>query len=494
MNSRFVCVLTALCLASQLLRPACAAQADRFTEIRELIRTTMQETGAPSVAVAISQRGRIVWEEGFGWANKEARVPATEHTMYSLASISKPITATGLMTLVQAKRVDLNAPINDYLGPAKLVNRVDPAQSASVRQVANHSSGLPTYYQFFFADEPNAVPSMDTTIARHGQAMWLPGERFKYSNLGYGVLGEVVARVSGQSFAGFMRQQVFLPLGLTHMSVGLEPTQRAFEAIRYDDSGAPLPDYATDHPGASDVYASAHDLVRFGMFHLKTHLRDQKQILSDATIDDMQRLSFPNADQRAYGIGWNVRESLNGQRMVEHGGNMPGVKTVLIIIPAEQIAVVVLTNGELGTPRPIAHAMLQVLLPKWAPPEDETERKERPPFSPTPALLGKWQGRLQTYDLDLPVSMDVLADGNIHVQLGNQLQTLVNQPRFSDGFLRGRMLGTGRTGETGRAVDDVTLLLKLRGAVLNGEVTFSATGKRSGATAAWMELKKDGAK
>jgi hypothetical protein len=89
---------------------------DQFDGVREFIRKGLVETGMPSIAVAVSKGRTIVWEEGFGWADREKRVPATEHTMYSLASISKPFTATGLMILVQEGRVNLDRPANEYLG------------------------------------------------------------------------------------------------------------------------------------------------------------------------------------------------------------------------------------------------------------------------------------------------------------------------------------------------------------------------------------------
>src|ERR1700733_13074436 len=130
------------------------AAEDRFDRVRALIRQRIVDGSAPSISVAVAQHGKIIWEEGFGWANREERIPATENTMYSLASISKTMTATGLMTLVQAGKIDLDKPINDYLGDAKVAARIGDANDATVRRVANHSSGLPFHYQFFYSNEP----------------------------------------------------------------------------------------------------------------------------------------------------------------------------------------------------------------------------------------------------------------------------------------------------------------------------------------------------
>ena len=142
----------------------------QFDEVRGYIRSHMAAEQVPSISVAVARDGRILWEEGFGWSDREKRGAANEHTMYSIASISKPFTATGLMTLVEQKRIDLDRPINQYLGNAKLRARVGNADNATVRRVANHTSGLPFHYQFFYQDEPFHPPSMDETILRY--AIW----------------------------------------------------------------------------------------------------------------------------------------------------------------------------------------------------------------------------------------------------------------------------------------------------------------------------------
>ncbi|MGA7341723.1 MAG: serine hydrolase domain-containing protein, partial [Terracidiphilus sp.] len=237
---------------------------DQFDGVRASIRKRITDQSVPSVAVAVAQHGKIIWEEGFGWADRENGIPATENTMYSLASISKPITATALMTLVQAGKIDLDKPINDYLGDAKLKARIGDANDATVRRVANHSSGLPLHYQFFLSNEPYQKPSYDETILRYGNLVTIPGEHYQYSNLGFGIVGYVLSRVSGEGYADFMRDAVFLKLGMTHTSVGVGPGLEKFQAIRYDQKGSPIPFYDFDHPGASAIYSSAHDLVRFG--------------------------------------------------------------------------------------------------------------------------------------------------------------------------------------------------------------------------------------
>src|SRR5262249_18548703 len=159
--------------------------------------------------------------------------------------------------------------------------------------------------------------------------------RYEYSNLGFGILGYVIARTSGMPYEDYMRQEVLLKLGLTHTSVGIGPGLEMIAATRYGDDGLPIPFYDFDHRGASAIFASAHDPVRFGLYHLKAHLPDQAAILSDASIDEMHNPTTTTGPNSGYGIGWATNEVSGVYRVVSHNGNMGGVTTVLRIVPSE---------------------------------------------------------------------------------------------------------------------------------------------------------------
>ncbi|MGD0733441.1 MAG: serine hydrolase domain-containing protein [Terracidiphilus sp.] len=463
---------------------------DEFDGVRTLIRQRIVNGSVPSVSVAVARHGKIIWEEGFGWANREERICATENTMYSLASISKPFTATALMTLVQAGKIDLDKPINDYLGDAKLNARIGNANDATVRRVANHSSGLPLHYQFFYSNEPFQKPSYDQTILRYGNLVTIPGEHYQYSNLGFGFLGYVLSRVSGESYPEFMRQTVFLKLNLTHTSVGVGPGLEKFQAIRYGSNGLPIPSYDFDHSGASAVCSSAHDLVRFGMFHLKDHLADQAQILTDASIDVMHQPTMKISDNHGYGIGWFTEGRPDGYHTVSHTGGMPGVATILMLVPSEDIAVVVLTN-ELNRTLifDVSNAILKVLLPKW---QTTPIKPETPaPFTPGAELFGTWKGILHTYQKDLPVTLRFLPSGDVHFQLADELETLLNNVQLKDGWLSGQAWGDVATDDAERHRANTLLFsFKLRGSHLNGAVSATEADNNPVALSQWLDVEK----
>lgn len=481
-----------------------------FNALRESIEQRLVDRVIPSLAVAVARGGQILWEEGFGWADREERRAATAHTVYSLASITKPITATGLMLLKQRGRIDLDKPVNEYLGEAKLTARMGDAGEATVRRVAGHTAGLPMHYQFFYADEPYQPPRMDETIRRYGNLITAPGERFEYSNLGYGVLDYVITRISDKPYADFVREELFLPLGMTHAAIGLPPALAQHAATRYAPDGMPFPFYDFDHPGGSAAFCSAHDLARFGMFHLKAHLRDQKAILSDESIDEMKINPTLGEKPVGYGFGWGIQEDNFGYRTVGHNGGMSGVSTTLILVPDEGIVVVALANSPTSLPHDVGIDILSILLPPFAErraawlAEQEAKKGEpgssAPDFNMPDALRGTWSGTVHTYEGDLPLTLWCKDSGDIHAQLGDQLKTLVNEPAMTDGFLTGKLMGDIGTADARRTRQRLELELKPRGDVLNGGV-FSMTphehadgaapGKRvDNALCHWTELKK----
>lgn len=468
-----------------------AASADPFDRVRSSIRKQLVEHQVPSIAVAVARDGEILWEEGFGWADRENQVPSGPHILYSLASISKPFTATGLMVLKEQGKIDLDRPINDYLGSSKVTARVGDAHEATLRRVANHSSGLPLHFHFFYEDEPYRAPHRDETIRRYANLVTPPGERYQYSNLGYGILDYVISRVSGASYADFMREQVFLPLGLTRTSVGLGPKLEKYQAARYGTDGTPIPFYDFDHAGGSAVYASAHDLVRFGMFHLKARLPEQKGILSDQAIDEMQKPTVKSGKTSGYGIGWAVNDMANGYRIVSHSGGMGGVSTILRLVPSKKIAVVVLANSSNPLPFRISQEILSALLPDFkAGPSPGAPLGES--FKPS-ELVGKWKGAVHTYNGEVPFELEFRESGDVHARLGNQLETLLNGARVEDGYLTGRMSGDIGTEDANRRPYWLAVSLKHRGEVLNGAMTAVPRpgGRRVGnALSHWVELKK----
>jgi CubicO group peptidase (beta-lactamase class C family) len=456
--------------------------------LRAHIRRVMDSTKTPSIAVAVAKGGRIIWEEGFGFADVEHRTPATPTTLYSMASISKPITATGLMKLVEQGKIDLDRPANDYLGAAKITGLAGPASGATVRRVMSHTAGLPLHYRFFYAGGAVTRPSMDEAISRYAIVVYPPGAVYNYSNLGYGVLEEIIAKVSGKPYETYMQEEVFKPLGMNTTTIGTG-AGIANSAVRYTADWKPIAFYDFDHRAASAVYTSAHELVRFGMFHLKDHLADQRPILKDATLDAMHHRETPGDTASGYGLGWAIGNE-QGIRVVSHTGGMPGVATTLKLYPEQNMAIVALANTSGAAPHRIAVDIAAAVVPGYKPPAPRDRSAEVATFTTPAELTGEWSGTVRMYDgSTTPIALLVKSD-DVHVRLGpNALWTVLNNPTFRNNLLGGQFAGTIPSEEARRFPQNVGVSLLLQGDTLRGWAAAMTTDDPlTGAMSSYAEL------
>ena len=471
--------------------PALDAAARERLEAR--VRALVDSAALPSLAVAVARDGVVLWEAGFGHADLARRVPATPATLYSVASISKPITATAVLRLVEQGRVRLDQPLDDWL-PARLDGAGGDRARATVAHALSHTAGIPLHYRFFWVDAAER-PDVGRTLARYGRVVFPPGAVYSYSNLGYGLLGELVARAGGTSYERYVRDHVFRPLGMTRSTIGTG-VGVAGRAVRYDAERRAIVDYDFDHRAASAVFTSAHELLRFGMFHLGTPPRTAdgrvdgawRAPLADSTRLRMQRVATPGDTAAGYGLGWAIGHD-QGARRVMHTGGMPGVATVLALYPEARVAVVALANQSSAIPMRVAEEIAAAVLPgdgaarlaasraAWRPiPPAGSGPAVSPGFAPPAALLGEWRGTVRTHEGSLPLVLRVSGD-EVRLRLGDRpgLWTLLNGATLRDGVLRGRAVGTIPTRDASSRPHVLALELRLAGDTLAGWVAAQAT-------------------
>lgn len=484
--------------------------------LRAHIRRLVDSAGIPSLAVGISVAGRTVWAEGFGYADVGRRVPATPDTRYSLASITKPLTATAVMRLVEQGRVRLDSPANHYLRATQLTGLAGRADSATIRRLLSHTAGLPLHYRFYYGEQAGSagdgLPDANATIGRYGLVVFPPGTVYSYSNLGYGVLGEVVASASGMSYEAYMREHVFAPLGMTRTTISTG-AGLANSALRYNAAGRPIPPYDFDHRAASAVYSTVHDLLRFAEFHVGTRRESSVNFLADSSVRRMQQIATPpRAAPGGYGLGWHVDDD-NGVRRVRHTGGMPGVNTVLALYPDAGVAVVALANQSSALPGRVASDLAAAVLPAYASARafaraatvraaaDSVGRRENsasgglPPaaFVAPAHVRGTWRGTVRLPNRSIPVVLWI-GESDVRARLGEQpaFWTLVNEATYQNGLLGGRFLGTIPTDDASRAPHVVAMSLRLHNGTLRGWLAAQVTAQTNNfSLSSYADLTKD---
>jgi CubicO group peptidase (beta-lactamase class C family) len=377
-----------------------------FQTARHGILEAVAAGKATGVAVAVAHNGRIVWEEGFGWANREARLKATPHTPFCLASVTKPFTTTALATLAAEGRLKLDEPANAYLGEHAL--RGSEAGAATVRQLGAHAAGLPSLFVMYRTRESARSAPVEEVLREYGTLAYPPDKLYEYSNIGYAALGAIATRLTGLEIGSVITRRVLEPLGMHNSFFDTEQARLSRAAARYDELDKPIPYYTTATPASGELYASAHDLARFAMFNLKNFATERHPVLSEEWIDDLHAPVLHGPAAGATTFGWFSGSTEVGLPVLYKDGGQPGVSTIMYLVPSANLACLVLANrtdnGDLT--QSVVDHMAAAVLPAWTTP-DTSMNAPRSPFSATPDYLGRWTGSLGGGEADRKLQLEI---------------------------------------------------------------------------------------
>lgn len=390
-----------------------------FEPVRQRILQAIAKGDATGVAVAVARGGSIVWEEGFGWANRESGLKATANTPFSLASITKPFTTTTLMILVAEGKLHLDDPANKYLPQSKIQGPNGDPNEATLRRLGAHVGGLPSIFEACFPNKGQHSPSAESLLRDYGRLAYPPGSCYEYSNIGYAALGAVAANVSGTDFGSLMTRRVLEPLGLRDSFFGMNTRRLKTSASRYDYSGSPIPFYTTATPPSGELYASAHDLARFAMFNLRNELGPRAPILDSRWIDELHRPVFRGPSGTSTTFGWFLGQTRTGTQVVFKSGGQAGVATMLYIIPSENLACLALmnrSNGEMASS--VCDQIMTTILPQWSRPSESVGPQSSPLNTASP-FLGEWEGVLSNGGANMPVRLTIGPGDSATLALGH---------------------------------------------------------------------------
>jgi CubicO group peptidase (beta-lactamase class C family) len=330
-------------------RPGRAAQTDsRFDQLSALVAAKMAEYGVPGVALGVVKDGRVI-ARGFGETNHEQPLAIDPDTVFPIASISKTVTATAIMRLVEQGKMDLAAPVQKYL-PDFRVQDEAASRSVAIWHLLTHTPG----WEGQLTTEDRGAATLESFAAslKDLQQLAPPGAVWSYNNAGFTLAGRIIEVVTGQSIHDALRTLVFAPLGLSRAFTRLEDvvTHRFSVAHRQaaGQTSVIRPFSRSSSITAGGVFMSLNDLLAYGRFHLGDGTgRDGQRVLARASLDAMQmpRLG-KNATDEEMGIGWHLRR-IGGVMTAAHGGTL-GHCLLLELVPARNLVLVILTNHSDG--------------------------------------------------------------------------------------------------------------------------------------------------
>ncbi|MBV9958722.1 MAG: serine hydrolase [Acidobacteria bacterium] len=354
---RLLIVAAYVCLALASVKICAAQETDKSARVDALMSGLIQADG-PGAAVLVMRDGRVVHSKGYGLARLETKEPVGPNTAFEIGSTSKQFTAMAVMILQERGRLSFDDPL------AKFFPEFPPyAKAVTVRHLLIHTSGLidiinPNWFRKGY--EPTAKELL-RQMAQQKSVSFAPGEKSEYNNAGYMLLALIVEKASGQSFARFMRENIFKPLGMTSTFV-------------YDETKPNLSRAAISYSSEEKVfkaYEQTSDRFIYGMKGVYSTLLDlskwagaleSEQLVKAATLKQAftsGRLN--NGMQTLYGFGWYVNQE-NGLDVVEHAGGYLGYRATMRLYPAQHTAIFLLSNNDLIEPTPLARKIAEIYL------------------------------------------------------------------------------------------------------------------------------------
>ncbi|MDO9222344.1 MAG: serine hydrolase domain-containing protein [Caulobacter sp.] len=348
-------VLAALVISSSAaVYPAIAAPCPKL----DPVFSRWAGVDTPGFAVAVVADGHVICEQAYGKADLATGVAITPDTRFNLASLTKPFLALAAVDVARGGALGLDAPL------ARVLPGAAPYyQSVTTRQMLSHTSGVPDIATLIVLSghssaEPLENGLLRALIDRQGHLNFPPGDRYLYSNSGYLLTAAILEQATGQSYADLMADRVFRPAGMVSPRIYAAPGQSvAGAALSYgfdaaNQSWRPIV-YASAAHGSSNLYASADDVARWASYFLKAASHH------DPRVAEMTRPAPVKGGTAPYGLGLEVIE-YRGRTLWMHTGSEAGYRTVLLMFPEINAAVVVLGNASVR-PQPLAEAVADMM-------------------------------------------------------------------------------------------------------------------------------------
>lgn len=316
---------------------------------REQIQAMMAERQIPGLAVAVEIDGKIVWTEGFGFADKEKQINACPATQFRVASISKLFTAAAMARLYEQGRLDLDAPIQTYVPSFP-----DKGYTITIRQLASHRAGIRRYTDDNEAINTKNYKTVLESLEKFDKdpLMFEPDTNFTYSGYGFVLLSAAIESAAREDFLSAMRHQVFEPLGMTGTVENRADAQAPHQTVFYDNVTpysldgkmvvSPPNDFSSKW-AAGGFLSTAEDLARFGSAHIAAN---GKNFLKPETLELLFTPRSPKTGGGlfGYGLGWMSARDLHLRRVHFNFGASSGGTAVLAIYPKYRLSVAVVAN------------------------------------------------------------------------------------------------------------------------------------------------------
>lgn len=362
-----------VCLLTVLLYPQKSNTPQNDQEIRKkldrLMGEFLEKSQTPGFSIGILKNDKTFYLRGFGVRSLDTKKPVTPQSLFHMASVSKPFVATAIMQLAEKGKINLDDKLITRLPYFKIDD--ERYREITIQQMLSHVSGMPDVLDYEW-DKPQyddgAAERYIRSLTKE-KLIGPPGKQFKYSNMAFDILADVIARASGITFEDYIKQNILNPLEMTHSTfLKREVPQNLATAPHvgstqngYRLSVSPVYPYHRAHAPSSTLHSNASEMLNWARANLNRGSFKNSKILDPSSYDLLWKPYWKERPGQSVGLSWFINE-YRGYRAINHSGGDVGYRSHFVMFPELSVAIVVMGNGNYFRSVAVARAALDIML------------------------------------------------------------------------------------------------------------------------------------
>ncbi|MEM8927159.1 MAG: serine hydrolase domain-containing protein [Bacteroidota bacterium] len=352
MRTPVILMLTALLVLScQTQKESTPLPSPLHGALDSLASVQKESYKLPGLAIGIIKDDTIIYAKGFGVRSLSTQEAITTKSIFHMASVSKPFTATAVMQLVEKGKINLDKHLVTYLPYFKMND--GRYKNITIRQMLNHTSGIADVEDYEWDNPRYDAAAVEKYIRRFytDSLDFAPGTSYNYSNAAFNILADVIAKASGLTFEDYMKKYIFEPAGMSN-STFYQPdvpeelaTKPHVLGPTFKMEESPVYPYNRIHAPSSTLQSSVEDMMKWAQLYLNKGKIDGQQLFSEISYEQLTSPQVSIGNKDSVCLSWFSR-SLGDYKKYEHNGGDDGYKAHFAFLPEKSMAVVVMTNGD----------------------------------------------------------------------------------------------------------------------------------------------------
>lgn len=324
-----------------------------YLEIEKLGQELTVKNNVPGIAVAVIRDGKIAWIQSIGYANLASKQPVTPETIFNVGSVSKLVSSWGFMQLTEKGLLKLDDSVDPALTRWHLPDSEFNTSKVTLRRLLSHTAGL-SVHGYGGSDQGTPLLGLEESLngktKRNGETVHLisePGTKWEYSGGGYTLAQLLLEEKTKQDFSSYMKQNVFLPLGMTHTTYEWTAEMMNSSATAYNEQGYPIKNRIFTEKAAAGLQTTIADLAHFAELSITRNSKKLNKVLKPETIKLMETPILPSSSEGESGLGYRFM-NYEGFRTIGHTGENEGWSAAMFMDLPTKSGIIILCNGSNG--------------------------------------------------------------------------------------------------------------------------------------------------